>query len=121
MKTPNKYRVKNGYLGSDDSFGNNGFFEVPFRSFKFRVIASDGEGWEHVSVSLPNRTPNWEEMCFIKDLFWDDTETIVQYHPPKSDYVNNHEHCLHLWKPVDEVLPRPPAILVGIKGVEIKR
>ena len=121
MKTPNKYRVKNGYLGSDDSFGNNGFFEVPFRSFKFRVIASGGGGWEHVSVSLPFRTPNWEEMCFIKDLFWDDTETIVQYHPPKSDYVNNHEHCLHLWKPVDEVLPRPPAILVGIKGVEIKR
>src|SRR5690349_6482303 len=34
--------------------------------------ASGGEGWEHVSISIPSedRCPTWEEMCFVKDLFW---------------------------------------------------
>jgi len=33
------------------------------------VIASDGMDWEHVSVSLPNRTPNWREMGLSKIYF----------------------------------------------------
>lgn len=114
MKVPNEYRVRAGVLGSDDSYGNNGAFLVPFRSYTFKVIASDAEGWEHVSVSLPNRCPNWEEMCYMKDLFWDDTGCVVQFHPPKSEYVNNHNYCLHLWKPVGTTLPTPPRVLVGI-------
>lgn len=54
-------------------------------------------------------------MCFVKDLFWSDDDCVVQYHPPKSDYINNHEHCLHLWKPIDKQIPTPPSILVGLK------
>lgn len=54
--------------------------------------------WEHVSVSRINRTPTWNEMCRIKELFWDDDETVVQFHPKKSEYVNRHPYCLHLWK-----------------------
>ena len=38
------------------------------------VIASWGGGWEHVSVCPENRTPNWDEMCKIKDMFWNDDE-----------------------------------------------
>lgn len=115
MKTPEEYRLKKGVMGSDESYGNNGMFFIPFESYQFKVIASDDKGWEHVSISLDNRTPNWREMCFIKDLFWDEEECIVQYHPPKSEYVNNHPYCLHLWRPKDEKLPTPPSILVGFK------
>ena len=39
-------------------------------------------------------------------------ETVVQYHPPKSDYVNNHPYCLHLWRPHSQEIPRPPKIFV---------
>ena len=35
------------------------------------VIASWGGGWEHVSVSLARRCPTWEEMCMVKDIFWE--------------------------------------------------
>jgi hypothetical protein len=115
MKVPSEYRVRTEPLASDDSYGNNGVFEIPYRSYKFRVIASDGEGWEHVSVSLPNRCPNWEEMCYMKDLFWSVTDCVVQFHPPKSEYINNHPNCLHLWKPVGKQIETPPSILVGIK------
>lgn len=116
MKVPNDYRIRKGVMGSDDSYGNNGMFEVPYRSYKFTVIASDGEGWEHVSVSLPNRCPNWEEMCYMKSLFWSVDECVVEFHPPTSEYVNNHDTCLHMWKQVGKTWTLPPSILVGIKG-----
>lgn len=86
------------------------------------VIASDGSDdvpWEHVSARARDhkgeRVPTWEEMYWLKSLFWDDEECVVQYHPPKSDYVNNHPHVLHLWKPIGIEMPRPPSIAVGLK------
>ena len=83
------------------------------------VIWSYGGGWEHVSIDGKNRTPTWDEMCSIKDMFFSDDECCVQYHPPKSEYVNNIPHCLHIWKPIEQysgVLPIPPSLFVGIKG-----
>ncbi len=116
FKVPEKYRLtdKRSMLRSDESDGNNGFFHVPFESFTLDVVASDGEGWEHVSVSMRNRTPNWREMCFIKDLFWDDEDCVIQYHPPKSQYVNQHPYCLHLWRKIGSEFETPPKILVGL-------
>lgn len=113
-----KYREKRGPLASKkgDEFGA---FQIPYQSFTLMVLATNGEDvkpqWEHVSVSLRNRTPNWNEMCFIKDLFWGEDEAVVQYHPPKKAYINNHPHCLHMWKPVGKEIPLPPDILVGLK------
>jgi hypothetical protein len=82
-------------------------------------IASDGHGWEHVSVHVKengfSETPTWDEMCEIKALFWDDEDCVIQYHPPKSDYVNNHPNVLHMWRPVGVEIQRPPSIMVGIK------
>jgi hypothetical protein len=82
------------------------------------MVASWEEGWEHVSLSLDKkRCPDWLEMCMIKALFWDDSETVIQYHPAKKDYINNHAYCLHLWRPTQEVLPVPPTYLIGLKDV----
>ena len=57
-------------------------------------------------------------MCEYKDLFWKEDECVVQFHPPKSEYVNNLEHCLHLWKPIEKYvgsIPIPDSLLVGKK------
>jgi hypothetical protein len=123
FQVPNKHRVRIGKFGSKDALGNNGAFLIPQRggAMPLRVIASDegmpgGPAWEHVSVSRPDRCPSWAEMCLVKDLFWSPEDTVVQYHPPKSDYVNNHPYCLHLWRPVGIELPRPPASMVGVPG-----
>ncbi len=74
-----------------------------------------GPAWEHVSVSVPKRTrvPNWREMCYVKEAFWDDEDCVVQFHPPRSDYVNYHPYVLHLWRPVGVELPRPDSRTVG--------
>jgi hypothetical protein len=78
-----------------------------------RVLFSDGEGWEHVSVSLPDRCPTWAEMCEVRDFFWPADVWVVQYHPPKSEYVNAHPYCLHLWRPIGQEMPTPPSWMVG--------
>lgn len=65
--------------------------------------------WEHVSVSKHNGLlPTWRQMCWIKSLFWEDEECVIQYHPPKSRYVNVHPGVLHMWRPVAETIPMPP-------------
>lgn len=113
---PERYRIRNGPMGTDNSAGNNGIFMVKVQHGQLlKAIASDGLGWEHVSVSRRDRCPTWEEMCQVKDIFWDDADCVIQYHPPKSDYVNNHPYCLHLWRPIGIELPRPDSIFVGIK------
>ena len=88
---------------------------------KATLVWSFGGGWEHVSVCPKNGTmPRWDDMCLIKDLFWDEEDCVIQYHPPKSEYVNNVPNCLHLWRPIGLTIPMPPSIFTGIKGVELK-
>ena len=96
-----------------------GTFRIPHRptNASLLVIASAAEGWDHVSVSLPNRCPNWPEMCRVKALFFRDDETAMQLHVPASDHVNNHPHCLDLWRPHSAAIPRPPDALVGVKDL----
>ncbi len=115
--TIEKYRVLRGRMGSDASYGNNGVFVIHCLTThrKLFVIASDGDGWDHVSVSIsnrPNDTPKWEEMIFIKRLFWAPHECVVQYHPPDEDYVNCHPGTLHLCRPQHEGFPMPPLEMI---------
>lgn len=87
----------------------------PHNPYYLRVIADVKLGWEHVSVSLPHRCPTWDEMETIKRLFFRDNETVMQLHVPEKDHVNYHPFCLHLWRPLNKTIPRPPQVLVGPK------
>ena len=108
IQHPNFFKL----LEANDGFA--GFLSFPGRTRKERtrnkiaIVCSYGGGWEHVSVSLKNRCPTWEEMCTVKDIFWGDEECVVQYHPPKSEYVNTHPYCLHLWKKIGSEFETPP-------------
>jgi hypothetical protein len=79
------------------------------------LIVSWGGGWEHVSVSHFAAVPDWRDMCEVKDLMWPPEDWVMQYHPARSEYVNYHPYCLHLWRPVDGVFPTPPSWMVGPK------
>lgn len=118
-KTIEQYRVTSGYMASDKSFGANGKFLVPRNGALLSVISSDGSDWvesglpepvwEHVSVSLRARCPTWEEMDFIKRIFWRDDETVLQLHVPRDQHISFHNFCLHLWKPLGVEIPLPPS------------
>lgn len=108
----NKYRQElfKGLLGDE----HNGAFLIPIDNKQFFVIASDGLGWEHVSVSIKNvdRCPKWNEMCKIKEMFFEEEEVVMQLHPKKTEYVNIHNYTLHLWRPIKQKIPTPPSIMV---------
>jgi len=88
----------------------NGIFYIPIGKDNFLFcLGTPGDDeipWEHVSVTVKknkkgkihelNRCPTWEEMCKVKDAFWDKEDTVVQFHPPESEYVSHHHYCLHL-------------------------
>ncbi|MEM7789269.1 MAG: hypothetical protein AAF594_16240 [Bacteroidota bacterium] len=131
-------RIRKGRMASDESSGLTGLFLLsPPASLygeddpgkgRIAVIATDPASmdrgdfmtaeeaaWEHVSVSVKGlgRTPTWEEMAWVKRLFWLPTETVIEYHPPEAEYVNNTE-ALHLWRRVGQDVDRPPASLIGL-------
>lgn len=108
---PNVAGIGNDPLGACPKCG----FVLPQKQPDLRVIASDGGGWEHVSVSTEFRIPTWDEMCFIKSLFWDPEDCVVQFHPPASQYVNCHPYVLHLWREVGRNWPTPPMWMIGPK------
>lgn len=127
VKFPEQFRYSNPSLGPYQSNAGDTFgmfvihaLDAPKRR-RLCIVATDGyvskdedTGWEHVSVSLDNdgRIPSWEEMCFVKELFWDDTDCVVQFHPAKQDYVNVKNNCLHLWRARNQQFPMPPRICV---------
>jgi hypothetical protein len=125
MKVPERFRVKKGIFASDRSFDNNGCFLIPHQKidgYSYWVQASDGSPevpWQHVSVSLRtakklvHRCPTWEDMCWIKNQFWEPEEAVFQIHPPASQNVSLADFCLHLWKPLSFVFMLPPSIAVG--------
>ena len=127
FKVPNQYRIRTGQYGSSNDIELNGAFLLPSNENdrrKLFVLASDGYDWYHVSVHArighTPHTPYWSEMCHVKDIFWDKEDWVMQFHPSKKEYVNNHPHVLHLWQPINVDFPKPDKILVGIPGLKIR-
>ena len=120
---PRKYKI--AFSGSEHDKGQATLADLGFIARivdgkkGFRVHVAGGLGVRSAVGNLlfdfVDDTQVYPIAKAVKDLFWNETECVVQYHPPKADYVNNHPHCLHLWGRADGNIPRPPAILVGVK------
>lgn len=87
-------------------------FQFRYHNRNYSIIASYGGGWDHVSISSKGRTPIWNVMVTVKDIFFNPDEVVMQLHPAKSNYVNVDEHCLHLWRPQHLEIPVPPIDMV---------
>lgn len=87
----------------------NGQAILEYGSVELAIQFSDSEGWEHVSVHVldESRCPTWDEMCWVKEVFWQNEEAVIQLHPAKSQYVNVHPYVLHLWRPLSGSIPLP--------------
>lgn len=105
------YRVKTGSLATKDG-ERHGAFILTGKDDFLTVIVSSELGWDHASVSTPSHSPSWRDMCLVKDIFFEDEECVIQYHPPKSIYLNMHPNVLHMWRPHYETIPIPPAWMV---------
>jgi hypothetical protein len=112
------------FLGGDYRSPPNSGIDGAYRvqgpcGAELTIIANSAQAessfWEHVSVSTFRRCPNWQEMSWVKDQFWNEDECVVQFHPVRTEYVNNHPYTLHMWRHATQTFPTPPSILVGYK------
>lgn len=114
-----KYRVvdKVDFLVTGLDKSKNGCFKVFIDGRSFFVVATNSGGWDHISVSPCSKKrktcPTWDEMCAIKDMFFEPEEECIQYHPKHSEYVNLYPYCLHIWRPNDgrEILMPPTSFV----------
>lgn len=79
-------------------FAIDGTYTDPVTRKTWTFVFSDDPNFEHLSVSGYSKTPDWDTMSRVKDVFFQDEEECVQFHPKKSEYVNIHPHCLHIWR-----------------------
>lgn len=109
-KTLEKYRVTDGPRGTPRgaTYGDWENVRLPSNQ-RCKIVACDGKeiGWDHVSVSLKHRCPTWEEMDWIKRLFWEPQDAVLQFHPAESNHISIHPYCLHMWRPL-KPFPLPP-------------
>jgi hypothetical protein len=108
-----QYRIRHPQRGWGDSHG--GCFKVQSPLQKNQdlfIIASNTDGWDHVSVSMKKRIPTWTEMDYIKRLFFEPDEVVMQLHPAEDQHINIMEYCLHLFRPQNEKIPLPPEWMV---------
>lgn len=65
-------------------------------------IESDGKHWVHLSVSRKKQMPSWAEFNRVKGIFLGEEALAVQVFAPRTEWVNDHDYCLHLYQCLDE-------------------
>ena len=63
-------------------------------------LEHSGTEYIHLSASHHNKLPKWDELGIVKDIFIGDKEAY-QIFPIKSEYVNLHKYCLHIFSRLD--------------------
>lgn len=57
----------------------------------------DGRTWLHVSIASPDRMPTYDELIELKATFVGEDRKAIMVLPPRSEHVNIHPNCLHLY------------------------
>jgi len=70
----------------------------------------DGRLWMHVSTSMRHRLPSWEEVVAVKEQFIGEDRHALQLLPKRSEWLNLHPYCLHLWAVLEGEDPLVPLI-----------
>lgn len=63
-----------------------------------RVCTSVDGGHLHASISHPSRYPTWDEIRAVRDWYFPEEMEVVMVLARRSEYVNLHPNCFHLWQ-----------------------
>lgn len=84
------------------------FYRRPLRWPILSVIASgcteeDGQRWIHLSCAYMDtkRLPEWDVLVRARDVVLGHDAKALQVLAPRSEHINIHRYCLHLWHCVD--------------------
>jgi hypothetical protein len=74
---------------------------VPMSVILSDAVELDGKRWRHFSMARADRIPTWEELVAMKELFLGAESRALQVIAPRSEWVNIHPYCLHLFVCLD--------------------
>ena len=109
----NKRIAQHAHPDSPENNAGGGVFLIETPDGNILIQASNGLGWDHVSVSLVDRCPTWQEMEMVKRLFFYPEEVCMQLHVAESEHISVMPYCLHIWRPQKEGIPLPPSMMVA--------
>jgi hypothetical protein len=69
-----------------------------YRFGRCTVITSIENGFWHLSISTPDALPSYKEMKEARYKFCPEEIYMAEIFPPKSEFVNFHPFCRHLWQ-----------------------
>jgi hypothetical protein len=61
------------------------------------VATYDDGLWYHVSFSLKDKIPSYEQTLFVRGSIFPASAKVIQVFPPVDEHYNFHPNCLHLW------------------------
>lgn len=79
--------VKNRLITKVVKMAEDGvMFNFKYKSREYEVIASNGGGWDHVSIYPLHQKhmPSWDVMCTLKNICFNDDEVVMELHPAKK-------------------------------------
>lgn len=62
------------------------------------VIVSVDDGSLHASIAHPDRYPTWAEILSVRNWIFPAEMEVVMVLARRSEYVNLHPNCFHLWQ-----------------------
>lgn len=68
------------------------------REKRLSVIVSLDGGQLHASIAHPDRYPTWAEILSMRDWIFPAEMEVVMVLARRSEYVNLHQNCFHLWQ-----------------------
>lgn len=73
---------------------------------KLRFIVSgeteqDGKRWVHLSIIKANAIPEWNELVRVRNAVLGEEALCLHIVSRRSQHVNIHPYCMHLWWCVD--------------------
>lgn len=83
------------------------------KAYKFgrcKVLVDQRSGGWHLSISHHRELPRWEEVREARYTFIPSDVTMAMILPPKTEYVNIHEYCFHLFQIESEDKIKPKLI-----------
>lgn len=69
-----------------------------YKEGELTIITSLDNGRWHLSISHPKRYPTYDEIKEARYKYIADEITMAMFFPPKSEFVNVHANCFHLWE-----------------------
>jgi hypothetical protein len=67
-----------------------------YRLGECSVIVTKELGRWHLSIAHPERYPTWDEIAEARYRILPESITVAMLLPPRSEYVNLHNHCFQM-------------------------